>query len=131
MAFDKIVSSLGDVDPAALVSAVQRGVDEHRFLVWMENEQEQQAVSGLGVSGVVLTDPTTAQVGVYLNDYSYTKSEYYVNLDTVVGEKIQNADGSATYRMATTVVNTMDPAMESDLPPYLQAHNGGAYSPAT
>lgn len=129
MAFDKIVSSLGDVDPAALVSAVQRGVDEHRFLVWMENEQEQQAVSDLGVSGAVLTDPTTAQVGVYLNDYSYTKSEYYVNLDTVVGEKIQNADGSATYRMATTVVNTMDPAMESDLPPYLQAHNGGAYSP--
>lgn len=128
-AFDKIVSSLGDVDPTAFVSAVQRGVDEHRFLVWMENEQEQQAVSDLGVSGAVLTDPATAQVGVYLNDYSYTKSEYYVNLDTVVGEKTQNADGSATYRMVTTVVNTMDPAMESDLPPYLQAHNGGAYSP--
>lgn len=128
-AFDKIVSSLGDVDPTAFVSAVQHGVDEHRFLVWMENEQEQQAVSDLGVSGAVLTDPATAQVGVYLNDYSYTKSEYYVNLDTVVGDKTQNADGSATYRMVTTVVNTMDPAMESDLPPYLQAHNGGAYSP--
>lgn len=128
-AFDKIVSSLGDVDPAAFISAVQRGVDEHRFLVWMENEQEQQAVFDLGVAGAVQTDPATAEVGVYVNDYSYTKSEYYLDFNTIVGEKTENADGSATYKMVTTLVNTMSPDMEDSLPPYLQAHNGDAYSP--
>ncbi len=127
-AFDKIVSSLGDVDPAALLTAVSRGVDEGRFLVWMQNEEEERAVYDIGVSGAILTDPETAQVGVYVNDYSFSKSEYYLDFYTIVGEKIDNADGSASYHMVTTLTNTMSAETEAQLPSYLRAHNGYALS---
>ena len=128
-AFDKIVSSLGDLDPAALMSAVERGVEEGRLLAWMQNEDEQSAVADLGISGEVSTDPATAQVGVYVNDYSFTKAEYYLDFNTTVGESTENADGSTTYRMVTTATNTMPPELESELPPYLRAINGEALSP--
>lgn len=127
-AFDKLVSSLGDVDPAALVSAVTHAVDEDRFLVWMQDADEEQAMYDLGVSGAILTDPATAQVGVYVNDYSFTKSEYYLDFETTVGEKTENSDGSATYRMVTTLTNTMTEEIEAQLPGYLRAGNKGALS---
>lgn len=127
-AFDKLVSSLGDVDPAALMSALTRAIDEGRLLVWMQNADEEQAATDLGVSGAILTDPETAQVGVYVNDYSYTKSEYYLDFDTVVGDSEENADGSVTYHMATTLTNTMTSDIEAQLPSYLRANNSLATS---
>lgn len=127
-AFDKLVSSLGDVDPTALVSAVVRAADEGRLLVWMQNADEEQAAADLGVSGAVLTDPSTAQVGVYINDYSFTKSEYYLDFDTVVGDQTHNSDGSTTYRMVSTLTNTMTDDIEAQLPSYLRAGNPLALS---
>lgn len=127
-AFDKVVSSLGDVSLPSLADVVTRGVGEYRLLAWMQNPDEQQAMYDLGVSGAILTDPATAEVGAYVNDYSFSKSEYYLDFGTTVGEKTDNADGSATYMMVTTLTNTMTPEMEAELPSYLHANNGGAYS---
>lgn len=128
-AFDAVIDRLGDVDPKALIQAVAKGVSEDRFLVWMRNDTEEQAMVDLGVSGVVSNDPTTAQLGVYVNDYSFTKSEYYLDIDTIVGEKVENGDGSVTYRVSTTLTNTMTPELEQNLPPYLRAHSPYALSP--
>lgn len=128
-AFDKVVSSLGELDPAAFVSAVSKGVEEGRLLAWMQNENEEDAIASLGISGEISADPATAQVGVYVNDYSFTKAEYYLDFNTTVGESIKNGDGSTTYRMVTTATNTMPPELESQLPPYLTALSAYAVSP--
>ena len=128
-AFDAIIDGLDNANIASFAKAIGRGADEGRILVWMRDDAEEQAVKDLGVSGAIENDPSTAQLGVFVNDYSFTKAEYYLDFDTVVGERVDNNDGSATYYVSTTLKNTMPAELESSLPPYLHSGNHAAYSP--
>ena len=66
-------------------------------------------VEGLGASGEVSLDPAAPQLGVYLNNGSWSKFEWYLDLDFTVGEAVGNADGSRTYACSLRLANAMTP----------------------
>lgn len=114
-AFNQLTSSLGSVDPMALVDTITNAMDEHRFQVWMVNGDEENVMKKIGCSGTLSTDPATPQVGVYINDDTYSKISWYLSTHTTINTSQVNADGSTTYNLTTTIKNNITPAVaESD-----------------
>lgn len=97
------------MDPGALLQAVRRGIDGGNLLMWSANAGEQAIIEGLGASGEVTLDPAAPQLGVYLNNGSWSKFEWYLNIDFSMGEAASNADGSRTYPCSLRLANAMTP----------------------
>ena len=119
-AFDKIMGNIGNADMAQLVQVFQKGCGEGRFIVWMNDTQEEDAIKDMGLAADLSTDTTgTPTLGVYVNNYSFSKIDWYLNLNTDVGVGTQNADGSMVYQVTTTLQNTLKSSEVSSLPDYV------------
>ena len=108
-AFDCIMGGVPSMDPKALLQAVRRGVDGGNLLLWASDADEQAVVEELGASGEVTLDPATPQLGVYLNNGSWSKFEWYLDVGFSMGEATANADGSRTYPCSLRLSNAMTP----------------------
>ena len=109
VALDCIMGGVPSMDPKALLQAVRRGVDGGNLLMWASDADEQAMIEGLGASGEVSLDPAAPQLGVYLNNGSWSKFEWYLNIDFSMGEAAANADGSRTYPCSLRLTNAMTP----------------------
>ena len=108
-ALDCIMGGVPSMDPGALLQAVRRGIDGGDLLMWASDADEQAIIEGLGASGEVTLDPAAPQLGVYLNNGSWSKFEWYLNIDFSMGEAAANADGSRTYPCSLRLTNAMTP----------------------
>ena len=108
-ALDCIMGSISSMDPKALLQAVRRGIDGGNLLLWASDAGEQAIIEGLGASGEVSLDPAAPQLGVYLNNGSWSKFEWYLNIDFSMGEAVSNTDGSRTYPCSLRLSNAMTP----------------------
>ena len=108
-ALDCIMGGVPSMDPKALLQVIRRGVDGGNLLMWSANADEQAIIEGLGASGEVTLDPAAPQLGVYLNNGSWSKFEWYLNIDFSMGEAAANADGSRTYPCSLRLANAMTP----------------------
>lgn len=129
-AFDRLLGGLGDIGFTNLFKIIKRGGDEGRLLMWMANEAEEDAVVQMGFGGALNADPTRPQTGVFVNNYSYSKLDWYLNLDAAKGEGVKNADGTVSYPMTVTLTNEMSADDAAALPAYVIAHNGTADAPS-
>ena len=108
-ALDCIMGGISSMDPKSLLQAVRRGIDGGNLLMWSADADEQAVIEGLGASGEVTLDPAAPQLGVYLNNGSWSKFEWYLDLDFSMGEARGNADGSRTYPCSLRLANAMTP----------------------
>ena len=108
-ALDCIMGGISSMDPKSLLQAVRRGIDGGNLLMWSADADEQAIIEGLGASGEVALDPAAPQLGVYLNNGSWSKFEWYLNIDFSMGEAASNADGSKTYACSLRLANAMTP----------------------
>ena len=111
-AFDKILGGIGDVDVTKLVSAVERGAEE------------QNAIKETGIDASLPDpdDPSADPVaGVYFNNLSFSKLDWYLNADTQIGQGIKNGDGTCSYRITVTLTNIMTQEEAGKLPDYVAA----------
>lgn len=123
-AFDKILGGIGDVDVTKLVSAVERGAEEGRLIAWMRNDDEQNAIKETGIDASLPDpdDPSADPVaGVYFNNLSFSKLDWYLNADTQIGQGIKNSDGTCSYRITVTLTNIMTQEEAGKLPDYVAA----------
>lgn len=104
-----IMGGISSTDPKALLQVIRRGIDGGDLLMWASDAEEQAIIEGLGASGEVSFDPTAPQLGVYLNNGSWSKFEWYLNIDFSMGEAVGNADGSKTYPCNLRLTNVMTP----------------------
>lgn len=105
--FDKIMENLGAAGFGGIIQTVQRGIDEHRLLIWMENPEEEGMIELMGCSGALNSDATKPELGVFFSDETWSKISWYFSSNTTVGEKTENADGTTTYRVTTTMTNNL------------------------
>lgn len=124
-AFNKIVDELGSSDIAKIAGAIEKGASEGRILMYSRNDDEEKAAKGLGISGALQTDTSEAPIlGVYVNNYSYSKMDWFLDKRVTIDSSVENADGSTTYRVTTSLKNTMTPQEKAEMPGYFQGHNG-------
>ena len=123
LAFGQIMGNLGNADITDLIDVIGQSGADGRLLAWMANEEEQALMGAIGVSGALETDPSEPVLGVYLNDDTYSKISWYASCYTTVGEGVKNADGTTTYDVTTTLLNTITPEEAATAPKYIYGGN--------
>lgn len=123
LAFGQIMGNLGNADITDLIDVIGQSGADGRLLAWMANEEEQALMEAIGVSGALETDPSEPVLGVYLNDDTYSKISWYASCYTTVGEGVKNADGTTTYDVTTTLLNTITPEEAATAPKYIYGGN--------
>lgn len=121
--FQAIFAGLGHADSGDLAKTILDGALTRNFQVWMADPDQEAAIDALGFSGKLEADPAKPVLGTYTNDYTWSKMDWYLNMNTQVGEGVKNADGSTSYKVTTTVTNAMTPEEAAAAPLYVYGGN--------
>ncbi len=124
-AFKNLTSNLGSASTSDLVTTLMQAMDEGRFLAWMANEDEENAIDALGCSGRLSADEQDPELGVYVNDDTYSKIAWYLTYNTTVDSATQSADGTTTYQLTTTLTNHLSMDEANSIPQYITGENTG------
>lgn len=122
-AFDHVMGNLGNIDSNKLVDVIKKSGEDHRLMVWMANADEEVLVKALGFSGDLQTDVTKPEVGVYVNDDTWSKIDWYAKLSTTVGPAVKNADGTTSYTVQTDLTNTLTLEETGPISNYVLGYN--------
>ncbi|WP_243075645.1 DUF4012 domain-containing protein [Microbacterium sp. SS28] len=115
--------SRGDADPVALVSALTRAGDERRLNLWSAHEADQAVLEETTLAGgLPETDADAARFGVFLNDGTGSKMDFYLTSDSRVAWDQCTTDAagraSGTAKLTVTIASNA-PADAANLPPYI------------
>ncbi|QKJ21252.1 DUF4012 domain-containing protein [Microbacterium hominis] len=118
----------GGIEPTALLTALARAGDEHRLLLWSAHAEEQERLAETTLAGGLPTsDDDVARFGVYVNDGTGSKMDYYGALSTdIAWTSCQvGGEGRATgdVQLTVTVANNA-PADAASLPRYITGGGG-------
>lgn len=117
--------SKGKGEGKALVGGITRGAEEGRILLWSATADQQSVLSKYSISGSVSGPSVSpAQFGVYFNDGTGAKMDYYVKR-TVQLIKECPADGYEQTTVRVTSTNTAPRDAATSLPAYVTG--GGAF----
>ena len=116
--FAKISS--GAFDPHVLISALTMAAGEGRVLVWSATPSEEKLIAPTAVA-TLLPQSTSSnqQFGVYLNDATGAKMDYYLTTSSGVGRAQCRKDGRPTWVATVTLTNTAPANAASSLPEYV------------
>ncbi len=122
--------SQGNVEPGALVSALARAGYERRLLIWSADADDQAILDDTTLAGhLPETDAATARFGVFLNDGTGSKMDYYLPAESSLtwNTCTTSASGSASGTATLSITLTSNaPADAETLPRYITG--GGAYA---
>ena len=127
---DACFENMGNLSLTGLMELLNYDATKQNFLMWMADEVEQQAVRNLSLSGNLDYDTAEPQLGVYLNDYTWSAIDWYLYTETKVGQAVRNNDGTVTYQCTTYIKNTMTREESETLPRYVWGYNGKKTSKA-
>ncbi|MDR7162621.1 hypothetical protein J2X12_000622 [Pseudarthrobacter oxydans] len=109
----------GRGDAKGLVEGIARGTQEGRILVWSSDAAEQAVIAEYPVSGSVSGPSISpAQFGVYFNDGTGAKMDYYIKR-TVQLIKECPKDGYEQTTVRVTSANTAPADAATSLPAYV------------
>jgi hypothetical protein len=109
--------SRGVLDPVAALTEVARAAGERRLLLWSAHDDEEKAISGTVLDGVLPTqDGARPTVGVFLNDGSGAKLGYYLVPTARLAIAGCRPDGRRELDLRVTLRSTVPP---TGLPSYV------------
>lgn len=125
--FDVVTSGSGDTD--ALLEALTRAVDEGRLMYAPSDPAEAEIIAGTRIAGALPEDnDEQTAVGVYVNDITQGKMNYYLQLDVTGASDACTVDaGTApSFTTTATLTNTVQPDQVAGLAEYVAT---GKYFP--
>ncbi|WP_230114829.1 DUF4012 domain-containing protein [Microbacterium oxydans] len=117
----------GVSNPMALLDGLRQASDEGRMKIWSSNEQIESMLSGTKLAGTLPSsnDPQTI-AGVYFNDTTGAKTDYYADANVVSSSDQCTATGAPTFQQTITFANNITPEQAADLPYFI---SGPYYKP--
>jgi hypothetical protein len=126
--FGAVVSTMvtrltdGSLAPAPLLDALARAGSERRLFAWSSDEEEQEIIAETALAGSLpATDSDQAAFGVFLNDGTGSKMDYYLTAEATAEWSRCAADGNVA-ELGLTVADNAPPGEE--LPAYI---SGGGF----
>lgn len=117
----------GAPDPVAFVNAITRSADEGRIKVWTADPEEQALLGASPASGILPAENTDeTAVGVFFNDTTGAKMDYYVDADVTVASDQCTATAEPTWTTTVAFENTITRDDARGLPRYI---TGPYYTP--
>ncbi|GAB2736902.1 DUF4012 domain-containing protein [Nocardioides pakistanensis] len=116
--FEKIVSGAGD--PTEVLDGLTRGVRERRVYAWSSVEAEQDLLAQTPLGGEIPLSPGVERpfVGVFLNDGTGAKMQYFLEHRVDVEPVACNREGRQELEVTVTLRSTA-PRDPSQLPDYV------------
>ncbi|WP_250447929.1 DUF4012 domain-containing protein, partial [Actinotalea sp. C106] len=116
-----VFSSLASAqsDPAVLVSALERAVDERRLSLWSSRPPEQELLGGTTLGGGFLSGVADSAAGVFLDDATGSKLGYFLEAELeVLRTTCGTGDQASTVVLGLDLRSTAptDPAVIAALP---------------
>jgi hypothetical protein len=122
--FEKVSS--GGFDTKKFIAALTDGTKDGRLRLWSADKAEQKQITGTAVAGdLPSASAQTREFGVYLNDGTAAKMDYYLNKKVSVGSSVCRKDGRPTSVVEVTLKNTAPADAATSLPRYVTG--GGAF----
>ena len=122
--FEKVSS--GSFDTKQFIAALTQGTSEGRLRLWSADQGEQRQIDDTAVAGSLPSaTKATRQFGVYLNDGTGSKMDYYLDKTVAVGSSICRKDGRPTSVVQVTIKNTAPADAATSLPEYVTG--GGSF----
>lgn len=116
--FDSVAS--GKADGATLVKALADAGAARRLLVWSAHPEEQRVLGPTTLAGgLPASTRSTAGLGVYFNDATGAKMDYYLRAKVEAGTAICRVDGKPTSRVNVTLTNDAPADAATALPDYV------------
>ncbi len=117
---DSLMAGLtkGSFEPGALLDALGRSVQEGRVRVWSTQESEQTLIDTTAVDGQLPDPADGAAIGVYANDWTRSKMDYYLDASSVV-QDLGCADGRHSASVTVTLTHTLSAEQAAALPEYV------------
>lgn len=116
--FDKVSS--GGFDAKAFIGALTDAAQQNRLRLWSASSSEQAQLRGTAVAGELPTSsPSGSQYGVYLNDATGAKMDYYLQKTVSVGSDLCRKDGRPTTVVEVTLKSTAPADAATSLPAYV------------
>lgn len=107
----------GGVDPARLVDALVNAVGNQRLKVWSADQSEQTVLESIDLhGGLPESSDTVARFGVYLNDSTGAKMDYYLDAAIRLGSVTCREDLRPNYRIAVRLTNEAPADAATSLP---------------
>jgi len=130
--FQKLAS--GGADPTALVAALGRAGDERRLQLWSAHDDDQAVLAGTTLVGPLpIDDETQRGFGVYLNDGTGSKMDYYATATpTLTWDTCTRTDddrASGTLTLTVTITNDAPADAATSLPDYITGGGGFGVEP--
>ena len=112
-------------DPGALVQALSESGAENRLHVWSAVPTEQALIAETSLAGIPpATDDAAVYTGVYLEDLTRAKMDYYLETNVDIRDARCTKHG-AEYVVAVTLTSTAPADAATSLPDYVTA--GGRF----
>ena len=120
----------GDVDALTMVKALQKGTEESRLRVWSGEENEQRIIADSALGGAIAGSADEPEIGVYFNDGTGAKMDYYVRREVGLEKRCQ-PDGYYRYAVKTTITNNAPADAGKTLPDYVTGAGVFGVKPGT
>ena len=96
----------GGVDGSALVGVLADAGQSDRVRIWSSRPAEQRILAGTTLAGgLPVSTPDNTALGVYFNDATGGKMDYYLGSSVSAGAKVCRADGKVTSLVEVTLSN--------------------------
>ena len=125
-AMEKLTSNSSFSQLLEYFPVLKESIEDRTLMLWMEDEEEQRFVVDMGWNGGLNKDPQNPEAGIYVNVVSASKMGWFLLMDTDIGERTENADGSYTYPITVTFTNNITKEEIQAADRYISADLGGA-----
>jgi len=123
---DELMGNMSMANLMDYMSVGRECFEDRTLMLWMADESEQAIMRTLNCHGGLNSDPEKPQAGVYFNCYVPSKMGWFLVMDTEMGERVRNADGSYTYPITVTLSNAITQEEIADAGYYITGGLGGA-----
>ena len=120
-----LMENMSLTDLLEYLTVAEESFQDRTLMLWMKDEAEQAFVVEKGWSGGLNRDPENPQAGVYYNCVLASKMGWYAMMETCIGERTRNEDGSYTYPVTVVFHNNATAEELKNAKPYISGGLGG------
>jgi hypothetical protein len=103
--FETVMSGQGSQELA--VKGLAAGVEQHRVLLWLRDPQQQARITDTAIAGDLAgKEDRRPHVGMYLNDSTAAKMDYYLQYRSAVSAVDCRNDGAQDLRASVVLTST-------------------------
>ncbi len=107
-------------DPLAFADGLTRATDEGRLKIWSSNPELEGILADTKLAGTLPADNARRTVaGVYFNDTTGAKTDYYADAKVVATSDQCTASGPPTFQQTIEFANNITPEQAAGLPYFI------------